>query len=103
MVGVRPGSSGEEFDSPATVPPPPTGTALPPPTRATAPNARRAPGSPAGGTFVTRPVTGISNGGAPPSSGEDEEDPRSMEARPAYRSDFLDQRTAVQPTRVPRS
>jgi len=100
VVGVRPGSSGEEFDSPATVPPPPTGTALPPPTRATAPNARRAPGSPAGGTFVTRPVTGISNGGAPPSSGEDEEDPRAMEAGPTDRSVLLGHRAAIQPTGV---
>ena len=102
MVGVRPGSSGGEFDSPATVPPPPTGTALPPPTGATAPKAGVAPGSPAGGASVTRLVPGISNGGAPPSSGEDEEDPRAMEAGPAYRSDVLRHRTAIQPTRVPR-
>jgi len=66
VVGVRPGSSSWEFESPATVPPPPTGTALPPPTRATAANARRAPGSAAGGASVTRLVPGISNGGAPP-------------------------------------
>ena len=102
MVGVRPGSSGREFDSPATVPPPPPGTALPPPTRATAPNAGVAPRSFAGGASVTRLVPGISNGGAPPSSGEDEEDPRAMEAGPAYRSDVLRHRTAIQPTRVPR-
>ena len=89
MVGVRPGSSGGEFDSPATVPPPPTGTALPPPTGATAPKTGVAPGSPAGGASVTRLVPGISNGGAPPSSGEGEEDPRAMEAGPAYRSDVL--------------
>ena len=102
MVGVRPGSSGGEFDSPATVPPPPTGTALPPPTGATAPKAGVALGSPAGGASVTRLVPGISNGGAPPSSGEDEEDPRAMEAGPAYRSDVPCHRTAIQPTRVPR-
>jgi len=101
VVGVRLGSSGEEFDSPAIVPPPPTGTALPPPTRATAPNARRAPGSPAGGASVTRQVPGISNRGAPPSSGEDEEDPRAMEAGPSYRSDVLGHRTAIQPTGSP--
>jgi len=102
VVGVRPGSSGREFDSPATVPPPPPGTALPPPTRATAPNAGAAPGSPAGDASVTGLVPGISNGGAPPSSGEDEEDPPAMEAEPAYLSDVLRQRTAIQPTRVPR-
>jgi len=102
VVGVRPGSSGDEFDTPATVPPPATGTALPPPTGATAPKACVAPGSPAGGVSVTRQVPGISNGGAPPSSGEDEEDPRAMEAGPAYRSDVLRHRTAIQPTKVPR-
>jgi len=102
VVGVPPGSSGGEFDSPATVPPPPTGTALPPPTRATAPNARSVPGSPAGGASVTRLLPGISNGGAPPSSGEDEQDPRAMEAGPAYRSVVLGDRTAIQPTGVPR-
>jgi len=69
VVGVRPGSSGRQFDSPATVPPPAPGTALPPTTRATAPNAGVAPRSPAGGASVTRLVPGISNGGAPPSSG----------------------------------
>jgi len=102
VVGVRPEFSGGEFDSPATVPPPPTGTALPPPTGATAPKAGVAPGSPAGGASVTRLVPGISNGGALPSSGEIEEDPRAMEAGPAYRSDVLRHRTAIQPTRVPR-
>jgi len=102
VVGVRPGSSGGEFDSPATVPPPPTGTALTPPTRATAPNARSAPGSPACGASVTLLVPGISTGGAPPSSGEDEEDPPAMEAGPAYRSEVLGHRTAIQPTGVPR-
>jgi len=101
VVGVRPGSSGGEFDSPATVPPPPTGTALSRPTRATAPNGCRAPGSPAGGASVTRLVPGISNGGAPPSSEKDEEDPRAMEAGPAYRSGVLGHRTAIQPTKVP--
>jgi len=102
VVGVRPGFSGGEFDSPATVPPPPAGSALRPPGRATAPNARRAPRSPAGGVSVTRLVPGISNGGAPPSSGEDEEDPRTMAAGPAYRSVVLGHRTAIQPTGVPR-
>jgi len=95
VVGVRPGSSGGEFDSPATAPPPPAGTAIPPLTRATEPNARRAPGSPAGGASVTRIVRGISNGGAPPSSEEDEEDPRAMEAGPANRSDVLGHCTAI--------
>jgi len=102
VVGVRPGSSGGEFDSPATVPPPPTGTALPPPTRTTAPNARSVPGSPAGDASVTRLVPGISNGGAASSIGEDEEDPRAMEAGPAYRSVVLGDGTAIQPTGVPR-
>ena len=102
MVGVRPGSSGGEFDSPATVPPPPTGTALPPPTRATAPNTRVVPWSRAGGVSVTRLVPGISNGGAAPSCREDEEDPRAMEAAPAYRSDVLGRRTAIHPRGVPR-
>jgi len=102
VVGVRPGSSGGKFYSPATVPPPPAGTALPPPTRATAADARSAPGSPAGGASVNRLVPGISNGGAPPSSGEDEEDPRAMEAGPAYRSVVLGDRTAIQPTGFPR-
>ena len=77
MVGVRSASSGGEIDSPATVPPPPTGTALPPPTRAKTPNAGVAQRSPAGGACVTRLVPGISNGRAPPSSGEDEGDPQS--------------------------
>jgi len=102
VVGVRPVSSGGEFDSPATVPLPPTGTALPPPTGATAPKAGVAPGYPAGGASVTRLVPGISNEGAPPSTKEDEEDPRAMEAGPANRSDVLRQRTAIQSTRVPR-
>jgi len=47
-------------------------------------------------------VPNISNGGAPPSCGEDEEDSRAMEAGPAYRSDVLGHRTAIRPTRVPR-
>jgi len=84
VVGVRLGSLGVEFDPPATVPPPPTRTALPPPTGATAPKAGIAPGSPAGGASVTWLVPGISNGGAPPSSEEDKEDPQTMEAGPAY-------------------
>jgi len=100
VVGVRPGSSGGEIDSPATAQQPPTGTALPPPTAATAPKAGVAPGSPAGGASVTRLVPDISNGGAPPSSGEDEEDPRAMEAGPAYRSEILRHRAATQQTRV---
>jgi len=102
VVGVRPGSSGGEFDSPVTVPPPPTATALPPPTGAMAPKAGVAPGSHSGGVSVTRLVPGTSNGGAPPSSGKDEEDPRAMEAGPAWRSDVLCHRIAIQPTRVPR-
>ena len=65
MVGVRPGSLVGELDSPATVQPPPTGTALPPPTRATAPNAGVGPTSPASGTSVTRQMPGISNGELP--------------------------------------
>jgi len=102
VLGVRLGSSGGEFDSAATVPPPPTGTALSPPTGATAPKAGVAPGSPAGGASITRLVPDISNGGEAPSSGEDEEDPRAMTAGPAYRSDVPCHRTAIQPTRVPR-
>jgi len=102
VVGVRPGSSGEEFDSPGTVPPPPIGTALPPPATDTAPNASVAPWSPAGGVSVTLLLPGISNGRAPPSIGEDEQDPRAMNAWPAYRSDVLCRRVATQPTSVPR-
>jgi len=102
VVGVRPGSAGGESDSPATVPPTPTGTALPPPTGATSPKAGVFPGSPACGASVTRLVPSISNGDAPPSCGGDEEDPRAMEAGPAYRLDVLGHRTAIQPTRVPR-
>jgi len=102
VVGVRPGSTGKESDSPATVPPPPTGTALPPPTGATSTKAGVVSGSAACGASVTRLVPNISNGGAPPSCGEDEEDSRAMEAGPAYRSDVLGHRTAIQPTRVPR-
>jgi len=102
VVGLRPGSSGGEFDSPATVPPPPTGTAVPPATGAMALKAGVAPGSAAGNASVTRLVPGISNGGAPQSSGEDEKDPRAMEAGPAYQSDVLRHRIAIQPTRVPR-
>jgi len=82
VVGVRPGSSGGEFNSPAPVRPPPTGTALPPLTRATAPNAGVAPRSAAGGASVTRLVPGISSGGAPPSSGEDEEIPEPWKRGP---------------------
>jgi len=102
VVGVRPGSSGGEVDSTATVPPPPTGTALPPATGAAAPKAGVAPGYPAGGASVTRLVPGISNGGTPPSSGEDEIDPRAMKAGSAYRSGVLRHRTAIQPTKIPR-
>jgi len=102
VVGVWPGFFGRELDSPATVPPPPPGTARPPPTGATAPNAGVASRSPAGGASVTRLVPGILNGRAPSSSGEDEKDPRAMEAGPAYRSDVLRHRTAIQPPKVPR-
>jgi len=100
VVGVRPGSSGGKFKSPATVPPPPTETTLPPSTRATAPNAGVSPLSPACGASVTRLEPGISDGREPPSSGEAEEDPRAMEQGPADRSDVLCHGTAIQPTRV---